>query len=180
VEQYVDVPVERVVERVRPVENIVERTVDVSVDRIVEKVRPVENVVEQYVDVPVERVVERVRPVEFLTERYSETEGHTRLAAAAGVGILTGSRAKPDADDLKIVEGIGPKIEKLFHAKGVYTFEQLAACTPDWIREMLREAGPAYAIHDPATWPKQGRMAAAGDWAGLEKWQKELISGRKA
>ena len=31
---------------------------------------------------------------------------------------------------------------------------------------------------DPTTWPKQAKMAAAGDWDALKKWQDELDGGK--
>ena len=84
--------------------------------------------------------------------------------------------AKPD--DLKIVEGIGPKIEKLLNARGVWTFKQLAHCKPEWIKEVLHEAGPNFVIHDPGTWPQQSGLAADGKWDELETLQKKLTGGR--
>ena len=40
-------------------------------------------------------------------------------------------------DDLKIVEGIGPKIEGLLNNEGIFTFAQLAATAPERIKEIL-------------------------------------------
>lgn len=81
-------------------------------------------------------------------------------------------------DDLKVVEGIGPKIEGLLHAAGIRTFRQLAATEPAKITEILREAGSRFQIHDPATWPKQAELAGEGKWDELQKWQDELKGGK--
>jgi predicted flap endonuclease-1-like 5' DNA nuclease len=81
-------------------------------------------------------------------------------------------------DDLKIVEGIGPKIEGILHAAGIKTFAQLAAASVSQLEYIVREeAGIRVAF--PDTWPEQGRLAAAGDWAALEKLQAELKGGRQ-
>ena len=86
------------------------------------------------------------------------------------------SDAKPD--DLKKIEGIGPKIEQLLHEAGILTFSDLAASTAERVKEILSAAGPRYAIHDPATWPQQAGMAAAGQWAELKTWQDQLDGGK--
>jgi large subunit ribosomal protein L27 len=93
-------------------------------------------------------------------------------AAAAPVA----ASGKPD--DLKKIEGIGPKIEQLLHDKGILTFNDLAAASVDAVRAILAEAGPRYTIHDPGTWGKQAEMAAAGKWDELKAWQKELDGGK--
>jgi large subunit ribosomal protein L27 len=82
------------------------------------------------------------------------------------------------ADDLKKVEGIGPKIEQLLHDKGILTFNDLAAASVESVRAILAEAGPRYTIHDPGTWGQQAAMAAAGKWDELKAWQKELDGGK--
>ena len=82
-------------------------------------------------------------------------------------------------DDLKIVEGIGPKIEELLHEAGIFTFDELAATEPSRIRKILNAAGPRFKMHDPETWPAQAAMAAAGKWDELMDWQEKLKSGKE-
>lgn len=82
------------------------------------------------------------------------------------------------ADDLKIVEGIGPKIEGLLNGEGIITFAQLASMAPERIKEILHAAGPRFQIHDPSTWPQQSALARDGKWEELKKWQDELNKGR--
>jgi predicted flap endonuclease-1-like 5' DNA nuclease len=81
-------------------------------------------------------------------------------------------------DDLKIVEGIGPKIEGLLNNEGILTFAQLAAAAPERIKEILHAAGPRFQMHDPSTWPQQSALARDGKWDALKKWQDELNKGR--
>ena len=85
--------------------------------------------------------------------------------------------AKPD--DLKIVEGIGPKIEGILHDAGIKTFAELAATSVAQLEKIVREdAGIRIAF--PDTWPEQARLAAAGEWDTLETLQDELKGGRHA
>ena len=82
-------------------------------------------------------------------------------------------------DDLKIVEGIGPKIESLLKSAGVKTFDTLSTVTADQIREILKEkGGDRYAFHDPTTWPDQAGLAATGRFDELKEYQEFLRGGR--
>ena len=81
------------------------------------------------------------------------------------------------ADDLTKVEGIGPKIAELLNAKGITTFAQLGATSPDDLRAILQAEGGLMASRDPSTWSKQGEMAANGQWDELKVWQDRLDGG---
>lgn len=85
-----------------------------------------------------------------------------------------------EGDDLKVIEGIGPKIADLLIDGGISTFAQLAASTPEAIQEILEAAGPQYNIHSPATWPAQAQLAADGKWDELKTLQDELLGGRES
>lgn len=88
-------------------------------------------------------------------------------------------KATSAADDLKKIEGIGPKIEKLFHDAGITTFDALAKAKKKTLTDILAAAGPRFKMHDPTTWMKQAKLAAKGDWDKLAKLQDELKGGRK-
>ena len=80
-------------------------------------------------------------------------------------------------DDLKRIEGIGPKIARLLQDAGIATFTQLATADVARLREILDAV--KLRIADPATWPEQAALAAAEDWEGLESLQSELKGGRR-
>ena len=86
----------------------------------------------------------------------------------------------PKLDDLKIIEGIGPKIETLLKDGGFSTWAELAAAPIERLKEILDAAGPRYQIHDPSTWPAQSKFAAEGKWDELKEYQDLLIGGRDA
>lgn len=85
----------------------------------------------------------------------------------------------PTPDDLKVVEGIGPVIEKLFNNAGIWTFAELANTAPARLREILLAGGSRFQIHDPGTWPDQAALARDGKWEELKQWQDELNKGRE-
>lgn len=81
-------------------------------------------------------------------------------------------------DDLKIVEGIGPKIESLLHDGGIKTWRALADAPVGKLKGILNNAGERYRIHDPSTWPEQARLADEHKWDELEEYQDFLSGGK--
>jgi predicted flap endonuclease-1-like 5' DNA nuclease len=193
VEKRVEVPVDRIVEKIVekkvevPVEKIVEKRVEVPVDRIVEKIVekkvevPVEKIVEKRVEVPVDRIVEKIveKKVEVPVERIVEKRVEVKVAAPKSYKALSGFYGKKiEVDDLKLVEGIGPKIEELFHKAGLKTWASVAKSKPAKLKEILVEGGERFQMHDPGTWPDQCQMMVDDDWYGLKKYQDSLTAGR--
>jgi len=80
--------------------------------------------------------------------------------------------------DLKIIEGIGPKIEEILNSNGIRNYSRLAAMPPVRIAAILKGAGPRFQLHDPTTWPKQASLANEGKWEELAELKIKLISGR--
>jgi predicted flap endonuclease-1-like 5' DNA nuclease/uncharacterized protein YlxW (UPF0749 family) len=83
-----------------------------------------------------------------------------------------------DNEDLKIIEGIGPKIESLLKEAGIVNWDELADASIDLLKSVLDNAGPRYRMHDPETWPTQAQLAIRGEWKLLKEYQDELIGGR--
>ena len=81
-------------------------------------------------------------------------------------------------DDLKKIEGIGPKVEKVLNEAGVNNFAELAKSDVENLREVLVAA--KLQMMDPSGWIEQAELAAKGDWGTLEKLQDELKGGRRA
>lgn len=102
------------------------------------------------------------------------------VAAAEEAPKAKAAKKGPKADDLKIVEGIGPKIEQLLKEGGIETWEDLSNAPVERIQEILDAAGPRYQIHDPSTWPAQAKFAVDGKWDELKEYQDMLIGGRDA
>jgi F-type H+-transporting ATPase subunit gamma len=84
------------------------------------------------------------------------------------------------ADDLKIVEGIGPAIEALLHGGGIATWRDLASSTTERLREILAGGGSRFSMHDPTTWPTQAGLAADGRFTELQSLKDSLAGGRAA
>lgn len=100
----------------------------------------------------------------------------TGAGPATEVEAVPGPEAASAGDDLKIIEGVGPKIEGVFHEAGVTSFQRVADLGTEGIETILRDAGVRAS---PGTWPDQARLAARGEWDALAEWQAQLKGGRE-
>ena len=82
------------------------------------------------------------------------------------------------ADDLKKIEGIGPKIAGLMAEAGIADFKALAGADIEKLKEILEEAGSRYKMHDPTTWSQQAKLAEDGQWDELKELQDQLKGGK--
>lgn len=140
-------------------------------------------------------VAERDRLKAELAECRAASRGAASgVAAFAGVGDAPAvvERVAPDVsgaeavlgkkitlDDLKVVEGVGPKIEELMHGVGITTWWGLADAPVDSLRSMLDAAGPRFQIQEPGTWPQQARLLAEGSWAEFKALTDRLDGGKE-
>jgi predicted flap endonuclease-1-like 5' DNA nuclease len=91
---------------------------------------------------------------------------------------LTTYRNRYIPDDLKIIEGIGPKIEELLNNAGIIKYSQLSETDPAQIKSLLDAAGSRFAMHNPETWSIQAELAKKGEWDKLKEYQDYLNAGR--
>jgi len=74
-------------------------------------------------------------------------------------------------NDLKIVDGIDPKIEKILHEVGVHTWGDLERIDINYLTNLLKEAG--YPQVDPRSWAFEGSLARQEKWADLKAFQEK-------
>jgi large subunit ribosomal protein L27 len=125
----------------------------------------------------VEAVVEATVEAKVDTTPAKEEKAPTPPAKSGKITLPSGK--KITIDDLKVVEGIGPKIEGLLQAAGITSWRGLADANKDFVQGILDEAGPRYRMHDPGTWSKQAALAADEKWEELEQYQDELKGGKE-
>jgi len=80
-------------------------------------------------------------------------------------------------DDLKAMEGIGPKIADLLSKEGINTWKELSKTAVNDLQKILDKAGKRYQLADPATWPKQAALADEGRFDELSDYQDMLQGG---
>ncbi len=72
------------------------------------------------------------------------------------------------ADDLKLIMGVGPALEKTLNAIGITTYRQVAALTPEQIDAVEAEAGFKGRV-TRNNWLQQAEVLARG---GVEEYRK--------
>ena len=106
----------------------------------------------------------------FVSETESVAPDYSAVSRAFGKRIVP--------DDLKLVEGIGPKIAEHLGRHGLRTWNEVARAKPEEIRKVLDEAGDRFQSHDPSSWPKQCRLMVEQRWEELRKYQIKMQRAR--
>ncbi len=147
-----------------------------EINNTIEESVTVENIVEEVTEPAIEEVVE-APPIametalpteEILSKEVANTDEQQDTASAT---ILP--------DDLKKIEGIGPKIAELCNGIGIFTWKQLSETSVETLQIMLDGAGKRYLIHNPSTWPAQAKMAHEGRFDELKTYQDHLKGGKE-
>jgi predicted flap endonuclease-1-like 5' DNA nuclease len=110
--------------------------------------------------------------VEELAQEAPATEEVAREEPATGPGT-----AEVVPDNLRRIEGIGPKMAGALNAAGITTYEQLAASDETALRAAISAAGLRFAP-SLVTWARQARLLADGDEAGFADLTRRLVAGR--
>ena len=112
---------------------------------------------------------------QYLTEIVIES-----IASSGGKSTTKPAAKKATAkgDDLKKIEGIGPKAAEALVNAGIETFAKLSKAEPANIKEILVAASSRLAHLEPGTWPQQAGLAAAGNWDELKVLQDKLDGGK--
>ncbi len=97
-----------------------------------------------------------------------EPAAHAKPAGAAAYTPSASGR-----DDLRQIEGIGPKIAATLNAVGIHTYADLASRQPRDVERIVRDAGVRMVGHADS-WIEQAKLAAEGKWAELETYKSTL------
>ncbi len=106
---------------------------------------------------------------------------HTEVQAVKAAPVEAAPKAAKKVaagDDLKRVEGIGPKINDALIAAGITTFAELAAASEDSLKAALEAAGMR-SHPSLGTWAEQAGYLARGDEAGFVALTEKLVGGRR-
>ena len=112
-------------------------------------------------------------------EATEAVEAPEAVEAAQATEVPAPNETEPDApDNLRRIEGIGPKIAAALVAAGYPTYAKIAAATEDELREAVAGQGIKFAP-SAATWADQARYLVDHDEDGLEEYQDYLVGGQE-
>jgi large subunit ribosomal protein L17 len=103
---------------------------------------------------------------ETITDAVIETVPTVKASATGG------------ADNLTLIEGIGPKAAEVLAAGGIDSFATLAATSAEKVKEILEAANARVGHLDPTTWAQQAQLAADGKMDELKTLQDSLNGGK--
>lgn len=105
-----------------------------------------------------------------------ESTINSDLVQDSALRVVVDTPAQVKLDDLTIIEGIGPKVNKILNESGIMSFADLAKTDPLLLRSILAKARLQYL--DPGTWPQQARLASEDKFEELKELQIQLKAGR--
>ena len=135
---------------------------------ITDTIEDVKEKIEDYTEDVLEDVNEKVSEV-LGAKKAPAKKATVKKAVAKKVTILN-STVK---NDLKVIKGIGPKLEKTLNKVGFTSFEQLAKMTIKDITKVLSDAGVNTKIYDISGWKAQAKLAFKGDIEAVKNWTKK-------
>jgi predicted flap endonuclease-1-like 5' DNA nuclease len=83
------------------------------------------------------------------------------------------------ADDLKVIEGIGPKIEGILKAAGIANWQELSEVSVENLKATMKAAGTQYNTTDPSSWVQQALLLAQGEFEKFKDLTALLGSRKK-
>jgi predicted flap endonuclease-1-like 5' DNA nuclease len=122
-------------------------------------------------------VVEAPKVEEVKVEEAKVEEAVVEVAAPTEAATPIVEEAPVAADDLTVVEGIGPKIAELINNAGITTYASLADTSTDKLQSILDDAGERYRVHKPGTWPEQAALLRDGKMDEFKALCDELDGG---
>ena len=113
-----------------------------------------------------------------LSRRFGDYDSRIGKLEAVPQDLHTLAFTAPTApDDLKIIEGIGPKMEAALIGAGIDTYGKLANASESQLRAAVEAAGMSFAPSIP-TWARQAQYLVDGDMDGFRAYVDELTAGR--
>lgn len=113
-----------------------------------------------------------------LSRRFGDYDSRIGKLETAPPDAQTLTFATPSApDDLKIIEGVGPRMEAALIAAGIDTYAKLANASESDLRAAVEAANMSFAPSIP-TWARQAQYLVDGDMDGFQAYIDELTAGR--
>ncbi|HET9517845.1 MAG TPA: helix-hairpin-helix domain-containing protein, partial [Actinoplanes sp.] len=98
-------------------------------------------------------------------------------SADSGHAAAPADAATAAPDDLRRIEGVGPKMAAALNAAGIHTYAQLAAADESAVRAAISAAGLRSAP-SLVTWPRQARLLAEAGQGEVADPAGRLVGGR--
>lgn len=78
-----------------------------------------------------------------------------------------------ETNDLKVIKGIGPVLEKSLNELNITAYSQIAKMTIKNMTKLLTDAGINAKIYDLSGWKAQAKLALKGDMEAVKNWSRK-------
>lgn len=113
----------------------------------------------------------------FLAAEYDDMEENEEdEAEAAPTQEMLPTFGMPE--DLKEIEGIGPKIEGILKEAGIKDWHDLAKTSLDELKSVLAAHNGRFRYNDPSTWAQQAKLLSEGKFEDLRLLRQKLVGGK--
>ena len=125
-----------------------------------------------------EKKEEKAKPAKKATPKKVDKKAEKKAVVKKEVEApVKPAKKSVKADDLKKIEGVGPKAMEAMVEAGLDTFAKVADAKPEAISKILTDASSRLAHLVTDTWPKQAKLAADEKWDELKELQDNLKGG---
>ena len=111
------------------------------------------------------------------TKKAAPKKAEAKVEAPKAETKKAAPKKSSKGDDLKKIEGAGPKAAEALVSAGIDTFAKVAKTKASKLSEILTEASSRLSHIVTDTWPKQAGLAAEGKWDELKELQDRLDGG---
>lgn len=148
---------------------------------ITNTIEDVKEKIEDYTEDVIENVKEKVEDVigtkkapKKATKKTTAKKPATKIAPVKKAPAKKVEVAKTEVkNDLKVIKGIGPKLEETLNKVGLTAYEQLAKMTLKDMSAVLTKAGVNAKMYDLSGWKAQAKLAVKGDMEAVANWTKK-------
>ncbi|MBT8394310.1 MAG: hypothetical protein KJN66_05605, partial [Bacteroidia bacterium] len=112
----------------------------------------------------------KTAPKKKLIKKTAAPKAKAKVASKAVTKKVAKTTKTDVVDDLKLINGIGPKTATVFNKNGIKTFAALAKLETPAITTILEKEGIRFAAIQVEIWQKQAEVAVKEGTEGLAKW----------
>ena len=171
-----------IVEKAEEVKNKIEK--EIANNKLVQKAEKMSDKIKKNITETIEEVKGKIDAytdgvVEEKKTKKTKTTKTKKTAKKAAAPKATKEEAKvviektDVQDDLKVIKGIGPVLEKSLNELNITSYAQIAKITIKDLTKVLNDAGINAKIYDLSGWKAQAKLALKGDVEAVKNWTKK-------
>jgi predicted flap endonuclease-1-like 5' DNA nuclease len=162
------------IEKAEEVKNKIEK--EVANNKFVKKAEKIADKIKKNITETIEEVKEKVENYteDILAEEPKKAAPKAKKTAPVKKTTEKIVVEKTDVvDDLKVIKGIGPVLEKSLNDLNITSYAQIANMTIKDLTNLLNDAGVNAKIYDLSGWKAQAKLALKGDLEAVKNWSKK-------